>query len=667
MNTTKLPDGWTTVELGLLADLYGGGTPSRKAPSYFKGDIPWLTGYDLPEDAVESIYEGRELITRDAIKESATSLVPAGTVLLTTRVTVGKVAVTEVALCFSQDLTGIVIKERDLLDPYYLGYYLFSQRQHIEHYNRGSTISGVTRSDVAKIFTLLPPISEQRLIVDILRQAGELRRLRRRTNDRARDLLPALFQAMFGIGREDADLPPDWTVIDLGSLFKSTQYGLSVSLSADTGDVGVLRMNNISADGYLDFQDLKFVEGGVVDWQKYDLQPGDILFNRTNSVDLVGKTAIWERPHAQDYTFASYIIRVRLVDDVVPLYVWAFMNSSIAKRQLARLAKRAVNMANINTGELASLRIGLPPKEMQQRFAHFYDLHKAHQHDLTLHEQKLTTLSMSLLSQAFTGELTATWRATHTEQQRQEASERDQRLGARPKRLLTREHILRSPDSRDMLAAETTLAKALDEVAQQLTGSTKLLSSTLETLAHSPAMAMAQQIQRQYTEVFGSLGLRAIRQIADDQQRILAAMVEPLRQMTAQVSKRMMEDLLPAQGILMQFAEMAKLALAEPDPSHPRYHLLRSLSREQHGLYLALQTSEGYLRPETMAEESGLPLDTVQRDLELLVTIGLVQRINVATKPSDKLVYVPAYRRVRPSDNARQTMMERLAPQESAP
>jgi hypothetical protein len=68
-----------------------------------------------------------------------------------------------------------------------------------------------------------------------------------------------------------------------------------------------------------------------------------------------------------------------------------------------------------------------------------------------------------------------------------------------------------------------------------------------------------------------------------------------------------------------------------------------------------------------MAEESGLLLDTVQRDLDLLVTVGLAQRVNVATKPGDRLVFVPAYRRVRPSDSARLGMMERLTPQESAP
>lgn len=191
------------------------------------------------------------------------------------------------------------------------------------------------------------------------------------------------------------------------------------------------------------------------------------------------------------------------------------------------------------------------------------------------------------------------------------------------------------------------------------------MSSTLQTLARSPAIVMAQQIQRQYVEMFDSLTLRAVRQIADDQQRILASMTEPLRQMT-EITHRVMEDLRPLQGLLAQFAETARLALAEPDPSHPRYHLLHSLSRQQHILYLALQTAEGYLRPEAMAEEGGLPLDTVRRDLDLLVTVGLAQRVNVATKPSDKLVYVLAYRRSRPSDNARLAMMERLTPQESA-
>lgn len=198
----QFPSLWRTVELRQIASFVSGGTPSRKDKKYFTGTIPWLTGYDLPEDRIVEIYEGRELITEEAVRESATTPVEVGTVLLTTRVTVGKVAIAQTKLCFSQDVTGIIIENTNVITPEFLAYYLLATRELLLRRNRGSTIQGVIRRDVERLQIPIPPISEQQRIVEILRQAEELRHLRRQADELIRDFqMSSNSSILFNVGK----------------------------------------------------------------------------------------------------------------------------------------------------------------------------------------------------------------------------------------------------------------------------------------------------------------------------------------------------------------------------------------------------------------------------------------------------------------------------------
>src|SRR2546430_843165 len=108
------------VPLGKLCNFVNGGTPSKSVDRYFQGNIPWITGADITGPIVST---ARSFITEEAIKNSATNLVPAGTVLLVTRTSVGKVAIAGVALCFSQDVTAI-FPDTGQLDTKYLVHFL---------------------------------------------------------------------------------------------------------------------------------------------------------------------------------------------------------------------------------------------------------------------------------------------------------------------------------------------------------------------------------------------------------------------------------------------------------------------------------------------------------------------------------------------------------------
>lgn len=427
MNQNDLPLSWQTVEIRDIADLSGGGTPSRKTPSYFEGTIPWLTGYDLPEDQVVSIYEGREGITEEAIKQSATSIVPAKTVLITTRVTVGKTAVTEVPLCFSQDVTGIQIRDYTLVDPYYLAHCLLAYRERLLRLNRGSTITGIIRSDVARLKIPLPTLPEQERIVEILRRADEVRQLRRRASQRAADLLPALFYDVFG---DPIANPKGWEVVQLGTLLMDTpQNGLYKPSSSYGSGTPIVRIADFYAGTLNSPGTFSRVEVSSRERARYELHEGEILINRVNSEEYLGKCALVQNL-SEPTVFESNMMRLVVnKDKVSPIYLSTFLTLPYAREQMLRRAKRAINQASINQQDVISLMVPIPDQSTLQLFEKL-ERSLVTTAGLTASASTRTDdLFQSVLVLAFSGDLTARWRESNTNRLLAAAAERDRLLG----------------------------------------------------------------------------------------------------------------------------------------------------------------------------------------------------------------------------------------------
>jgi type I restriction enzyme S subunit len=156
-----LPDGWVKAPVSEIYDIIGGGTPSTKVEEYWQGDIPWISSADIhgPRDI-----RPRRGITKSAIENSATNLVPAGSLIVVTRVGLGKVALAYTSICFSQDSQALV-GSSDFVLPDYAIYYLSQAVQVFKHRSRGTTIAGVTKKQLADLPFALPPLPEQRRIV----------------------------------------------------------------------------------------------------------------------------------------------------------------------------------------------------------------------------------------------------------------------------------------------------------------------------------------------------------------------------------------------------------------------------------------------------------------------------------------------------------------------
>ena len=240
---------------------------------------------------------------------------------------------------------------------------------------------------------------DRRRIAEILDKADALRAERRAALARLDTLTQSIFLDMFG---DPATNSKGWPVRTIRYLLESASYGTSEKAEA-MGEFPVLRMNNITRTGEMDFAELKYMDLKADQRERYLVRTGDVLFNRTNSAELVGKTAIYRE--ANPMAYAGYLIRLRVKREYEPEYLAAFLNTAYSKRVLRSRCKSIIGMANINATELQALRIPVPPHPVQHEFAGCITavekLKAAHRISLVEQDDLFTTLQQ----RAFRGDL----------------------------------------------------------------------------------------------------------------------------------------------------------------------------------------------------------------------------------------------------------------------
>ena len=221
----------------------------------------------------------------------------------------------------------------------------------------GSRTGGLQRVPLdflTRVKLPLPTLPEQQRIVDVLRQTEEVTKHKRSLNDQIDQLMRTLYWEFFGAWYTADGLRDP---VRIAEYIEHSQYGVSEAME-EHGSHAVLRMNSISTSGWLNLSDLKYANLSKKDADSTTLQNGDLLFNRTNSKELVGKCAIW-REKTGDFSFASYLIRLRLKDGMLPEYLWATLNSTYGKYRLVNAAKQAVSMANVSPVDLGRITVPL--------------------------------------------------------------------------------------------------------------------------------------------------------------------------------------------------------------------------------------------------------------------------------------------------------------------
>jgi type I restriction enzyme S subunit len=351
---------WETCELDLIADTTSGGTPTRTKSEYWGGDIPWLKSGELRDCYINS---SEEFITESGLKNSSAKLFAPGTLLLALYgATAGKLGILDFPATTNQAVCGITPKE-GVVHTKYLYYYLLSKRKQIIKDSFGGAQPNISQGYVRKLRVPVPPISVQEHIADTLDKADSLRRKDQELLQKYDELIQSIFYEMFG---NPSANEKGWDMLTIRDLVREVKYGTS-SPASEQGAFPYLRMNNITYGGELNLRDLKRIDVSEADYRKYGVQMGDLLFNRTNSKELVGKTTVVDVE--EPMVAAGYLIRVRCNELANPYFISAYLNSKVGKRILLDMCKSIVGMANINAQELQNIPIIAPPKALQDAFA----------------------------------------------------------------------------------------------------------------------------------------------------------------------------------------------------------------------------------------------------------------------------------------------------------
>ncbi len=172
------------IRLDELAEISGGGTPSRVHPEFFGGDIPWATPTDVT--ALDSLYirKTKETLTPQGLDSSSAKLLPARAVLLTSRATIGYTAISEVPICTNQGFVNFVCGPR--LRPEYLAYWLRSKKSTLERLANGATFREISRGTVRGLRIDLPTLGTQDHVVTLLSRAESIVRMRREAKQKAK-------------------------------------------------------------------------------------------------------------------------------------------------------------------------------------------------------------------------------------------------------------------------------------------------------------------------------------------------------------------------------------------------------------------------------------------------------------------------------------------------
>ena len=350
-----IPMEWEVKRLGEIGTFYGGGTPSKSIDEYWHGDIPWISSADLIENDIYWCNINR-FITLEAIRNSSTQIIPQNSILIVTRVGVGKVAVAPCDLCVSQDY---ICLQNSGMNTIFLAYEIMQRMKNIVSQIQGTSIKGISINEVKKIQLPLPPLAEQEKIAEILstwdkaieKQIQLIQKLELRKK--------GLMQQLLTGKKRLPGFTGEWEKVKINQCF---------FLISETNDGGSYLPMTISAKSGFVSQKKKFdrvIAGNSID--KYILlRKGDFAYNKGNS-NLYEMGCIYqlkEESALVPFVYICFRAKEFVCGDFYQQY---FLNHGL-DRQLKRIitsGARGDGLLNVDKTDFFNLEIIYPTLQEQ--------------------------------------------------------------------------------------------------------------------------------------------------------------------------------------------------------------------------------------------------------------------------------------------------------------
>ena len=367
----ELPDGWRMVRLDEIADVIGGSTPSRDRSEFWGGSIPWVVPSEITSLSGRYLTTTNENITEAGLRAAGLKILPAGSVLLTSRATIGAAAMNEHSVVTNQGFQNLVAK--DGTDSLWLYYCISSLRRAMLRRAAGSTFAEISRDSVRSLPVLLPPLPEQRAIADVLdsiddaieRTEAVIAATETLRDSLLHDLLTrgvpswhTEWKDVPGIGT----IPADWEVARLGEV--ATVAFSSVDKKTVPEEIPV-RLCNYT-DVFYNRRiapDMEFMEAtaSAKEVQRWDLRQGDVLFTKdSETAEEIGIPAyvVADMP---DVLCGYHLGLARpFADRLDGAYLAEALRSPMLASQFSRTAN-GVTRFGLTLGATSQLQLSLPP------------------------------------------------------------------------------------------------------------------------------------------------------------------------------------------------------------------------------------------------------------------------------------------------------------------
>ncbi len=395
--------GWQTKNLGDLCDVVGGGTPPKDKPAFYSGDIPWATVRDMRQDVIT---ETEFRITKDAVKSSATNIIPSGNVVIATRVGLGKVCLLGQDTAINQDLRGIVPRSDKALVVRYLYWWLKGIADVIVAEGTGATVQGVKLPFVKSLQIPVPPLAEQQRIVALLDEAFEglatAKANAEKNLQNARALFESHLQSVF------TQRGPGWVekkLEDIADSDCSLSYGIVQPGEEFDQGMPIVRPTDLTTK-VIRLSGLKRIDPKLAGgYKRTALQGGELLLCVRGSTGVVSIAS----PELAGANVTRGIVPIRFNRSLLlPEFGFYLISGGPVQSQI-REKTYGTALMQINIRDLRLISLSIPPLKEQKAIAAKLDsLHEQTQRLARLCERKLSALGAlkkSLLHQAFSGAL----------------------------------------------------------------------------------------------------------------------------------------------------------------------------------------------------------------------------------------------------------------------
>ena len=410
MNNRNLPGHWKIRRLGEVTDIFKGGTPKRSVEKYFQGDIPWAIPTDITALGSALYIDDTDThISEEALGKSAARLLPTGTVLLTSRATIGETAISTVPMATNQGFANFLCKE--MLLNIYLAYYLRYIKQRLKDLATGSTFKEITKGTLLNVEISLPPRPEQRAIASVLGAIQEAKFARQKEIALERERKAALMNYLFSHGTKDeprkqteiGEIPESWEIVGLNKVcLKIVDCPHSTPKFVESG-VLCARNVNIRSGIYVKEPASYTSEDEYQERiKRLTPQEGDILFSREAPI---GEACVI--PRDTRLSLGQRLMLLRVNPSMLDAYflVQSFYVTELRSRLLSQ--GRGVTAKHLNVGDVKRLEIPIPSFDEQQEISEVLIAFDAKIAALEKETARLDELFHAMLEELMAGERSA--------------------------------------------------------------------------------------------------------------------------------------------------------------------------------------------------------------------------------------------------------------------